>query len=954
MRPTELILSAFGPYAGEVRLELSKLGDRGIYLITGDTGAGKTTIFDAIAFALYGNASGDSRRPRMLRSKYAEADAKTFVEMAFLYNGKEYRIRRNPEYVRAKQRGEGETREKPDAQLSMPDGRVITGDRAVTAAAEELVGLNREQFSQIAMLAQGSFSRLLSGKTEDRGAIFREIFGTRPYQLFQERMKDRARKLYGRYMESKNSIVQYGTGVLTEGLGEELKLRWREAPKDSPEALTELLEQMISADEKRQKEVSDSLEKVRGELFSLENGLGRVSGALKAGEELEATEKVLLESRPKLEKAKKAYGLEKERKEERDRLVREIGLLEENRPLYDRYDKLTASLKGSAEEEKRQADQAAACEKKIMELKERQKAGQEELENLKGLDGEYQAALAAGEKLSEYRNRVEGFEKSLKDYREECRALEKARERYLQAAEERKKAENSYSCLYQKFLDDQAGILAAGLKEGVPCPVCGSVVHPAPAGRKETESVVTKEAVDRARTVLEEKTAAASAASLEAGRLTGALDSDYHRMRREIREEVNTWKESWREKLEQAEEIQKEGQEDPLSSGRFRFMKTWEQMLVRLEAMLDGQEAGGKKRIAGIEAGFRRRKELEDQGNVLAEAIEKTLKNQQEAANGRIREQTRQKELKRQLEELKGQLLFDSSRQAAAEIGKKKKQLEAMEKALKDAGERFESLDRMTAKAGARASALRKQLEQLGTGEWRKMKEQLLARQEACRQQLQQLEKENRSLHHRLETNRTVKEHILEEGKQLQDADRQWKWVKALSDTVSGEVSGKEKITFETYVQMALFERIIARANTRFMVMSGGQYELKRCVEEDNRGKNGLGLNVVDHYNGTERSVRTLSGGESFQASLSLALGLSDEIQSAAGGIQLDTLFVDEGFGSLDEDTLNLALKALGDLAEGRRLVGIISHVQELKNRIDRQIVVVKDRSGGSRARIEV
>ena len=186
----------------------------------------------------------------------------------------------------------------------------------------------------------------------------------------------------------------------------------------------------------------------------------------------------------------------------------------------------------------------------------------------------------------------------------------------------------------------------------------------------------------------------------------------------------------------------------------------------------------------------------------------------------------------------------------------------------------------------------------------------------------------------------------------MEEIHKEWTWVKALSDTAAGEVGGKEKITLETYAQMAYFERIIARANTRFMVMSGGQYELKRCTEEDNRGKNGLGLNVIDHYNGTERSVKTLSGGESFQASLSLALGLSDEIQSAAGGIRLDTLFVDEGFGSLDEDTLNLAMKSLGDLAEGRRLVGIISHVGELKTRIEKQILVTKEKSGGSRAEI--
>lgn len=219
---------------------------------------------------------------------------------------------------------------------------------------------------------------------------------------------------------------------------------------------------------------------------------------------------------------------------------------------------------------------------------------------------------------------------------------------------------------------------------------------------------------------------------------------------------------------------------------------------------------------------------------------------------------------------------------------------------------------------------------------------------------LERLEAGRNRLHHRLETNRLARDNMVRQQAAMEAARQQWTWVKAMADTAAGEVNGKDKITFETYVQMAYFERIIARANARFMVMSGGQYELKRCMEEDGRGKNGLGLSVIDHYNGSERSARTLSGGESFQASLSLALGLSDEIQSQAGGIRLDTMFVDEGFGSLDGESLNLAVKALAGLAEGNRLVGIISHVPELKERIEKQIVVTKEKSGGSRAEIDI
>ena len=215
------------------------------------------------------------------------------------------------------------------------------------------------------------------------------------------------------------------------------------------------------------------------------------------------------------------------------------------------------------------------------------------------------------------------------------------------------------------------------------------------------------------------------------------------------------------------------------------------------------------------------------------------------------------------------------------------------------------------------------------------------------------LESELRDLHHRTETNREVLRQIEKQSAAIADVEKRLMTIGSLADTANGNLSGREKIMLETYVQMAYFDRIIERANTRFMVMSGGQYELKRRREADNnRSQSGLSLDVVDHYNGTERSVKTLSGGESFKASLSLALGLSDEIQASAGGIQLDTMFVDEGFGSLDEESLQQAMRALSGLAEGNRLVGIISHVPELREKIDRQIIVRKDRSGGSRVEV--
>lgn len=980
MRPTELIISAFGPYAGEITLDMASLGDRGLYLITGDTGAGKTTLFDAIAFALYGNASGESRKPRMLRSKYASPDARTYVEMAFSYNGKEYTVRRNPEYMRAKQRGEGETREKPDAQLHMPDGRLVTGDKAVTAEVEGLLGLNREQFSQIAMLAQGSFSRLLSGRTEDRGIIFREIFRTKPYQLFQEKLKDRARGLYGLYADSRRSMEQYAGGVITEGHSEELIRRWKEVPKESLEALLEVLDQLIGADEARQQEKDKAMALVRDEIAALGMELGKMQGDAAVCRDMAAAADVLRENMPVLEQAKDRYEREKERQADRDGLIGAVTRMEENLKTYDLYDALKESLGACRKETEslgNRLEQAALEEK---QWRERNDIDEKTLETLRQAGEEYQAALTAGERLGEYSARIGLLAEELSEYGQEREKLEAARERYREADKERRRAEEAYRETYQSFLDNQAGILASRLTEGKPCPVCGSVTHPAPAQYPEEGKEAAKDKVDRLKAAAGEKDKAAARLSLEAGRLAGSLDARYDRMKQQIDAEVATWKADWQQRIHQAEADAGAlaSETGDVRQGRMLFLEQWEQMMGQLNGQLERQAAAQKEKIKECRKRKEYKEAIEGRRALGRQSLEAASDRKQQAQRLLAESQAKERELESRLKEMECSLPYENRKAAQAELAERKAFLEGLEKAFKEAEESYNRVSRRVADAQARLEALGGQM--AGTDaageDWageegpdtvplagmdfrtamdcleERMQENR-KRQSGARERLAGLEQEKSRLHHRLETNRMARERIAQQKASMEEIQKEWTWVKALSDTAAGEVGGKEKITLETYAQMAYFERIIARANTRFMVMSGGQYELKRCTEEDNRGKNGLGLNVIDHYNGTERSVKTLSGGESFQASLSLALGLSDEIQSAAGGIRLDTLFVDEGFGSLDEDTLNLAMKSLGDLAEGRRLVGIISHVGELKERIQHQIVVVKDKTGGSRAYIE-
>lgn len=993
MRPTQLTISAFGPYAGEIKLDMDALGDRGLYLISGDTGAGKTTIFDAITFALYGNASGEARRPKMLRSKYALPDAGTFVEMSFVYNGMEYSVRRNPEYMRAKQRGEGETKEKPDAELNMPDGRVITGDKAVTQEIETLLGLSREQFSQIAMLAQGSFSRLLSGKTEDRGIIFREIFGTRPYQQFQEKLKEQAKALYGQYADTRKSIEQYTGGVIPGDEREDLAIRWKEAQKGSLEVMLALLEQMITADREEENALDGKMKAIREEMSALGLKLGKAQSASKVFKDLEAARLILDREAPRLAAAKGNYNKEKEGQAERDILMVTITKMEEAMKSYARYDGLAAGREECLKRIGRLKANALRNQEEEARWREQLLKEDNELAALKTAGEDYQAAQSAIEKLAEYRTRVDSLVGELSEYHRERKNLEQAQELYREADETRRRADQVYKSLYQRFLDNQAGILARELVEGSPCPVCGSTVHPAPAGLGQAaggrnpaaggripadtfpcpypDCDVTKELVDQAAKDSEARTRTASELSLKAGRLAGSLETRYTRMRQQIDAEVGSWKEAWRERLNQEEDRGDGGAAGSPAARmeqRQHFLKVWEDMLGELKDQLARQEAAAKKRAAECRARLKHKEELEKARVGHQKSLEEAGEKRQQVLKLLIEAEEREKGLEDQIKELAGKLPFKDRNQAREELAGKRAAFEAGEKAFREAEKTYLEVSQKAADARSRMEALRAQLQdtepdtELDAGLDRELTalglarqmEELTAAQERAKAELDLQEQKKSRIHHRLETNRAAYSRILKQKDAMEEIQQQWTWVKSLADTAAGEVGGKEKITFETYVQMAYFERIIARANTRFMVMSGGQYELKRCSEEDNRGKSGLGLNVVDHYNGTQRSVRTLSGGESFQASLSLALGLSDEIQSAAGGIRLDTMFVDEGFGSLDEDTLNLAMKALGDLAEGRRLVGIISHVTELKERIERQIVVVKEKSGGSRARIQV
>ena len=901
MRPLKLTISAFGPYAGRTALDMAALGTGGLYLITGDTGAGKTTIFDAITFALYGEASGSSREPAMLRSKYAPPEVPTEVELVFSNQGKTYTVRRNPEYDRPAKRGGGVTTQKAEAELTLPDGRVVTKLREVNAELIGILGVDRRQFSQIAMIAQGDFLKLLLAETRERQAIFREIFKTGNFLTLQERLKTESSAL-GRSCEmARDRVEQYISSI-----------EWKEDPGELPVGeLLEKLQQQIAEDEKEKMRQEELLEKTERELEIINSNIHKAEELYKRKEELTGAERIREEQLLRLEEKKTALEAEEEKAAEWETLTERITLLRSELPEYDKLDALEKEL---FLERKRLTEKKACREKttrRLTHLREELAQRKEEFSSLAGC-GELHARLTYA------KEQVAGKLQALEALEQEgiaCGKLERtfraAQEDYLMAQKSADTAQENHRQMERSFLAEQAGLLARRLEEGKPCPVCGSLHHPSPA--KLSEEAPSEAALKEAKAAAEKARSAAAAASAKAGELKGALETRKAGLVQRIEE--------WSCKIDALPVLLEEGKKE-LREVTAALAENGEKLKRRamLEESIPKQESGVQETESAL-------REL-DTAIALGVARSKELETQRGAMN----------------------LRYPEKKAAEDAIQSETKRLGEMKDALAKAEQDYREVrDGLTALEGKLA-----QLKEWIAGTETPDREQESARKAEALERKAAALAVKTALHTRLESNRRAYQCICAKQKDLTEIETKWSWVKNLSNTANGNLTGKEKVMLETYVQMNYFDRILRRANIRLMVMSGGQYELRRREESGGRSQSGLELDVIDHYNGSLRSVKTLSGGESFKASLSLALGLSDEIQSSAGGIRLDTMFVDEGFGSLDEESLQQAITALAGLAEGERLVGIISHVGELKERIDRQILVKKDRSGGSRVTIRV
>ena len=1095
MRPVHLTMSAFGPYAQRVELDMDKLGAKGLYLISGDTGAGKTTIFDAITYALFGEPSGSDRDHNMMRCKYADKSTPTEVTLTFAYRGQNYTISRGYK-VRSSRSGE-ENITAIQPTLIYPDGHTVTKTGEVNRAVEELLGITHAQFVQIAMIAQGEFRRLLYADTKERQEIFRSIFKTEIYQDLQTELKEAALAQLSLYRQTRESMVLQMQGIRCAEENEQAREQLEKAK--SGDMLTKDVLELISSVVNHDESIKESLMKEQRTLSEQQSEtIKRLTQAdIRAQNEaaLKSLREQSAQALPELEALRERLQLLQNEQPAWDERHARILHLKGTLPEYSRLDDLRHSTEEIARklaerkrdwqnqqqmlenhqltlEQTKQAyealsdagerkaklladkDQAKEKQQKLIELKQsidgyrhilaQQETAQAHLEAVKGnhatllerqrqheketaqcreklealgrIEIEKQSLIAQG---TDERKRYDAL-KGIQDSRDELKRLEHGYEEaqavFLSALAEKEQAENDYREKHHAFLKEQAGILADTLADGIPCPVCGATHHPqlaqkSPYTPTEADVKAAQKTRDAAQEILNRATdtAAEQKGVVQAKRqlletqceaLLGT--GDFEQAGAPLMQQLNQSTSALTTLRAKLLEVDEQLKTKPSLEQAQRELEALQEQFSAQEKELAKEEAeaaDAKSRIDGIASAqhealakqLRERLDLEDIAHATAklhaetdritsalQALNKAI--QQE--DDRLSEQARLRQLlpelesglaaqrnavsqseagiaglssqlvevQRTLDEQKAKLEYPSYHDAESEIQRFSQESEKREQSLTAAKATLAEIETAYTKLQAEQAQLQKALDETEALDVAA----LAAEKDQLQQLLEELAKRLQQIEIRLTVNQEIRATISQQAETLAAQEQKLSWLKALSDTANGQLAQKDKVMLETYVQTTYFDRIIRRANLRLMMMTGGQYELQRRLIAGNRvSQSGLDLDVIDHYSGTQREVRTLSGGETFKASLALALGLSDEIQASAGGVQLDTMFVDEGFGSLGEESRRQALNALASLTEGNRLIAIISHMPDLKERIDKQLIVTKDKAGCSHIRIE-
>ena len=684
--------------------------------------------------------------------------------------------------------------------------------------------------------------------------------------------------------------------------------------------LTELFENLLKEDRLLKTKLDEQVKAAEDAIKELEKQTEAVEAYRQTKEKLDKLSDAEQKQKDARKAAKDALNsAETAKKEQLPELTERLGTLRSQLSSYGDLDIKNKALQDNEKllkQEQQKLDQAEAQTTTLAEelsaLKDKQAKLKDSGEEKKELDHQLQ-------QCTDRKHTLKALLDDFKNLHEEQKTLADIQKDYLVLADAAKKRLQAYDQMQRAFLNAQAGILAKGLQDGVPCPVCGSLEHPHPA--ELPAHAPTEDAVKQAKTFYDDAQSAASDASNAAAAQVATMDTKKDALRKKLEKLLPDTAEEQAEAAAQEQLHDCETQIDELNTKIEAAKKN-----IRIKSELD--EKIPKKADA--------RKAAEDDWYNADKQI------------GIL--QTEHKTLAEQIGKLQKSLAFPDKSSAEKKISELQEQSEALEKALSDAQEQqTKTLEALGVTRGA-IEQLQKQLETGADGNLDNLSEQL----EAQNKQKNALEEQRQTVLTQIEVNGQARDKIDKQRGKLEELATQCTWLNALVRTATGTLPGKAKIDLETYVQTTYFDRILERANLRLQKMSGGQYDLKRRRNADDlKSKSGLELDIVDHINATERSVNTLSGGEAFLASLSLALGLSDEVQMSTG-IHLDTLFVDEGFGSLDSEALGKAYQTLAGLTEGNRLVGIISHVSELKERIDRQIVVAKDPDGSSHAELVI
>lgn len=872
MRPMELTISGWGPYKEAQNIDFKAFFGTGLFLITGATGAGKTTIFDAICFALYGAMSGDVREKNSVRSDFCDAGGETFVELTMEHGGNIYRICRNPEYERLKKRksgGSSYTKERENATLYMPDGSIIAGSQEVNKRIQELLVLNLKQFKQISMIAQGEFSRLLTAPSKEKITIFREIFGTGVCDAFQRVLRERAKVLY---VEAEGIRQRLDEAVnllspLKDSFSEEAFEQLIDAENRNYEAIREYLKELEKKYGKRRQKAAKEYDKTEQEMGSLVAAISRIEEENLRFDKLQRQRERLAELR---EQEPQMHQLEKTLNQ-----AKNAGFLEPHRV------KLEASF-NQLEKKKDQLEKSLR-EKEELQLEKK----------------ELQPRYRMREKIAEgliLMERCEELAKAEKEQKARAEQLElerkKQQDKYLQQEELCKKSQRLYEEADYAYKRAAAGIVAKLLEDGKPCPVCGSTEHPSPAQ-------IGEDVPDEQKLKSLKKTAEKERETLQnLHEILVGKNTQYDTLHAQC-EETELQRQLEEEKLEGAIKYLTDFEGIPAKEIQGR-MKELVERYQNLEVLLSEKEESCKRMREEIEA---ETEEAED----LSASFLRMLKDYG----------------------------FSGKHEYEGSVKSREEQQE-MEERLRGYREESRSLQDGIC-----------QLEQEQTQVEKADLLSLQERQKELEKERKQLLEEQKSLAVWLSGISHARASMKEKLKELAAVSEEYGYVKDLDNMAGG--TNSKKLVFEQYVLASYFEEILGAANVRFLKMTGGRYEMERSeTVGDGRSRDNLEIQVRDYYTGKCRSVKTLSGGESFKASLSLALGMSDVIQAFHGGIRVDTLFVDEGFGSLDSESLDQACEALSALVEKDRLVGIISHVPELRERIDHQLVVEKSNTGSN------